>query len=422
MSILITSAKIVDNTSPHHLKVRNVLISKGKIEYIGTDLPKSLNVVNGKGCLLSPGLCDMQATYADPGLEHKEDLISGSNTALAGGFTDVALMPNTEPCIQKKNDIKYLTKNNKDSLVQIHPLGAISIDLKGEALTDMLDLADAGAVAFSDGLNPIWNTDLLLKSLQYVHNIDGLIIDRPEDKWLSLFGTMNEGVNSALLGMKGIPSLAEELAVTRDIEILNYTGGRLHLSNISTEKSVKLIQAAKKKGLKITCDVAAHQLIFNDSSVQGFDSNYKVSPPFRSPSDIKALLKGLQDGTIDVIVSSHQPHDQECKQLEFDMADFGIINQQTILPMLSNVSDVLGWDLLLDKLTNSPRNILKLDINTIAEGQNANLLLYNPKEKWQYREENNVSKSRNSPLLGHELTGKVKAVFNNSQFTLFDTN
>ena len=420
MTILITSVKIVDIKSPFHLKIRNVLINKGKIEYIGTDTPQSVQVLEGKGWLLAPGLCDMQATYADPGLEHKEDLLTGTTTALAGGFTDVALMPNTEPCIQKKNDIKYLTKNNKGSMVQLHPLGAISIDLKGESLTDMLDLADAGAVAFSDGLHPLWNTDLLLKSLQYIKNIDGLIIDRPEDKWLGLFGTMNEGVNSALLGMKGIPALAEELSVIRDIEILNYTGGRLHLSNISTERSVKLIQKAKKSGLNITCDVAAHQLIYDDSFVQKFDSNYKVSPPFRNPSDIKALLKGLQDGTIDAIVSSHQPHDQECKQLEFDMADFGIINQQTILPMLSKVSDTLGWDLILEKLTNSPRNILKIGTSTLAEGEMANLMLFNPKEKWQYTAANNTSKSQNSPLLGQELTGKVKAVFSNSQQILFD--
>ena len=419
MSVLITSAKIIDKTSSHHLKVRNVLISKGKIEHIGTENPKANQQVDGKGCLLSTGLCDLQATYEDPGNEHKEDLTSGSRTALAGGFTDVTLLPNTEPAIQKKNDIKYLTKDNKNSLVQLHPIGAISIDIKGEALTDMLDLAEAGAIAFSDGIRPMWNSDLLLKSLQYIKKIDGLVIDRPEDKWLGLFGTMHEGENSALLGMKGIPSLAEELAVARDIEILSYTKGRLHLSNISTKGAVKLIKKAKKKGLEITCDVAVHQLIYDDSYVQSFDANYKVSPPFRSKADINALLKGLQDGTIDAIVSSHQPHDQECKQLEFDMADFGIIGQQTTLPMLSNLADELGWDLILEKLTSGPRKVLKMNQEAIEEGVNANLMLFNPMEKWQYDIESNVSKSQNSPLFGQTLLGKVKAVFNNNKQVVF---
>lgn len=420
MSVLIASVKIIDNTSSHHLKVRNVLINKGKIEYLGSENPKAKELLNGKGCILAPGLCDLQANYNDPGNEHKEDLNSGIETAMAGGFTDVALIPNTQPSIQKKNDIKYLLKGNTSSLVQIHPIGAISIDLKGEALTDMLDLAEAGAVAFSDGLQPMWNSDLLLKSLQYIKKIDGLIIDRPEDKWLGLFGTMHEGDNSALLGMKGIPSLAEELAVSRDIDILDYTDGRLHISNISTEGSVNLIKKAKKRGLKITCDVAVHQLLYTDSSILSFDSNYKVSPPFRIASDIKALIKGLQDGTIDAIVSSHQPHDQECKKLEFDMAEFGIIGQQTVLPMLTQLSDTLSWELIFDKMTHQPRNILRLPVNSIEKDEMANLALFNPRESWKYNLDTNVSKSLNSPVLGQMLTGKVKAVFNQGKKVIFD--
>ncbi len=420
MSTLIKAVKIIDQKSKHHLKVRNVLIAKGRIEYIGNDAPKATKVLNGKGCYLSQGLCDLQATYADPGLEHKEDLESGMEAAMAGGFTEVVLLPNTEPAIQKKNDIKYITKANSSSLVQLHPIGAISIDLKGEALTDMLDLAKAGAIAFSDGLKPMWNSDLLLKSLQYIKKIEGLIIDRPEDKWLALFGTMNEGENSALLGMKGVPALAEELAVARDIDILGYTEGRLHLSNISTEGSVKLIKAAKKKGLNITCDVAAHQLVFDDSEVLSFDANFKVSPPFRRSTDCKALIKGLQDGTIDTIVSSHQPHDQECKQLEFDLADFGIIGQQTVLPMLATVAEQIGWELIIDKLTNQARAIIKLPIPEIKEGTNANLMLFNPGQSWEYNLASSKSKSQNSPLFGQTLKGKVLAVFNNGQQQIFN--
>jgi dihydroorotase len=419
MSTLITSVKIIDKNSSHHLKKRNVLINKGIIEYIGTDSPKGTQIIEGKDCLLAPGLCDLQATYTDPGEEHKEDLNSGIELAMSGGFTDVALLPNTSPSIQKKNDIKYITKGNTNSLVQLYPIAAISIDLNGEALTDMLDLFEAGAIAFSDGLKPMWNSDLLLKSLQYVKKIYGLVIDRPEDTWLALFGSMHEGENSALLGMKGIPSLAEELAVSRDIEILAYTDGRLHLSNISTEGAVKLIKNAKKRGLNLTCDVAAHQLIYTDASVISFDSNYKVRPPFRSTSDTKALIKGLQDGTIDAIASSHQPHDQECKQLEFDQADFGIIGQQTTLSMLSEIAETIGWELIIDKLSNQPRKILRLETHAIEEGNKANLMLFNPVEEWEFNATSNKSKSENSPLFGTTIKGKVKAVFNNSMQSLF---
>jgi dihydroorotase len=299
-------------------------------------------------------------------------------------------------------------------------MGTVSKDVKGEALTDMLDMTDAGAIAFSDGLIPLWNSDLLLKSLLYIKKVAGLIIDKPEDKWLALYGTMNEGEHSALLGMKGIPALAEELAVARDIEIAAYTKGRLHISNISTEGSVKLIRVAKKRGLHITCDVAAHQLVFNDSAVLSFDTNYKVNPPFRTPADCKALLKGLQDGTIDAIVSSHQPHDQECKQLEFDLADFGIIGQQTVLPMLADVANKIGWELIIDKLTNQARAIIKLPIPAIKEGTNANLMLFNPGHSWEYNFNSNKSKSQNSPLFGQTLKGKVMAVFNNGQQQIFN--
>lgn len=420
MTTLISSVKIVDKKSKHHLKVCNVLIAKGRIAYIGADIPKAANTINGEGCLLSQGLCDLQANYSDPGNEHKEDLASGANSAMAGGFTDVVLLPNTLPAIQKKNDIKYITKENAASLVQLHPMGAISIDLKGEALTDMLDLSEAGAIAFSDGLTPTWNSDLLLKSLQYIKKIDGLIIDKPEDKWLALFGTMNEGEHSALLGMKGIPALAEELALARDIDILAYTNGRLHISTISTQGSVKLIKQAKKKGLNITCDVAAHQLVYDDSTVLSFDANYKVSPPFRLSSDIKALTKGLQDGTIDAIVSSHQPHDLECKQLEFDKADFGIIGQQTVLPMLINVAKQIGWELIIDKLTDQARAIVRLPLYEIKEGNQANLMLFNPNQEWEYNLSSNTSKSQNSPLFGQILKGRVKAVFNNNKQHIFN--
>lgn len=419
MSVLITSAKIFDTSSKHHLKKRNLLVKNGKVAYIGSEAPNAAHTLEAKGCFVTPGLCDMQATYQDPGNEHKEDLESGRQVAEAGGFTDVVLLPNTTPPIQTKNDIKYITRGNVTSLVQLHAVGAISVDLKGESLTDMLDLANMGAVAFSDGLQPMWNADLLLKSLQYVTKINGLIIDRPEDKWLAMHGHMHEGHHSALLGLKGIPSLAEELAVARNLQLLEYTGGRLHLANISTAGAVKQLKNARKKGLQVTCDVAAHQLVYTDEQVLDFDANFKVSPPLRTAADTKALLKGLEEGTIDAIVSSHQPHDPESKQLEFDLADAGMINQQTILPMLAPVARQLGWELVFEKLTHGPRNLLNLPSASIQQGQPANLQVFNPAEKWTFDGATNRSKSQNSPLWQQELTGRVLAVFNNGHQTLF---
>jgi dihydroorotase len=413
MSVLITEVKILDTQSAHHRKTVNVLIKEGVISSIGASKPKASQVIDGKGAYLSPGWFDLQANFNDPGNEHKEDLVSGRKLAAAGGFTAVAVLPNTLPPIQTKNDVEYISRSNSKSLVQLFPIAAISKDLKGEDFTELHDLSTAGALAFSDGLAPLWNTDLLRKSILYVQKFNGLVIDRPEEHWLSQFGVMNEGVNSALLGMKGIPHLSEEIIVDRDIKILQYTGGRLHLSNLSSAKSVSAVRKAKKKGLKITCDVAIHQLLYTDDKVLDFDSNYKVSPPLRSKQDINGLIKGLKDGTIDAIVSSHQPQDEENKKLEYDLAADGMANMQVMLPMLSMLVKELPIDLLIEKLTIGPRSVVGLDQPKIVKGEQANLTLFNTKTQWEFDSKTNQSKSQNSPLFGKRLSGKVMAVFNN---------
>jgi dihydroorotase len=413
MSTLILEAKILDPHSPFHKKKANILIKDNVISYIGSNRPKADRIIDYKGCTITPGWLDLQANFCDPGLEQKEDLNTGRKVAMAGGFTQVAVLPNTMPVIQSKNDIEYIKRHNASSLVQLLPIAAISKDLEGTEFTEILDLEAAGAVAFSDGLLPLWNTDLLRKSLQYVQKFEGLVIDRPQEKWLSQFGVMNEGVNSALLGMKGVPALAEEVSVARDIQILEYTGGKLHLSNLSSSKSVALVRKAKKKGLPITCDVAIHQLIYSDDAVLDFDATYKVSPPFRTKSDINSLLKGLKDGTIDAIVSAHQPQDEENKKLEFDYAANGMNNMQVVLPLLNMLKKDIPFDLLISKITAGPRSILTIGQPIIEKGGIANLTLFNPNEKWTFNTDSNESKSVNSPLFGKELTGKVKAVFNN---------
>ena len=416
MSVLISEAKILDPQSTYHRKKANILIKDGIISYIGDRKQKADVTIDASGATLSPGWFDLSACFGDPGNEHKEDLDSGREVAMAGGFTEVAVLPNTNPPVQTKNDVEYLKRSNHKSLVQLLPIAAISKNLKGEDFTEIIDLKEAGAVAFSDGLVPIWHTDLLRKSMLYVQKFDGLIIDRPEEKWLSQFGVMNESINSALVGMKGIPSVGEEIAINRDLKVLEYTGGKLHLSNISTAESVKLIRRAKKNGLKVTCDVVAHQLIYTDDEVNKFDAVYKVNPPLRTEKDIRALIKGLNDGTIDAIVSGHQPQDEENTKLEYDLAADGMNNMQVVLPLLNMLKDELSIDLILDKLTAGPRNILGLKNPIIEKGELANLTLFHPRRKWSFDAETNKSKSENSPLLGHEVTGKVLAVFNNGHF------
>jgi dihydroorotase len=414
MKILIQSPEIIDPNSPFHQKVKNVLINNGKIAEIGDKNYAADKVIKAEGMKLSVGWFDLGTFIGDPGLEHKEDLESGVRAAAAGGFTEIAMLPNTAPAIQSKNEISYITRGNDNRLVQVHPLASVTINNKGEELTEMIDLHEAGAVAFTDGLKPIWHTDILLKSLQYVQKFNGVLIDHPEDTWLNKFGQMHEGVNSTRLGLKGMPRIAEEIAVGRHLELLNYAGGRLHLSRVSTAKSVDLIKSAKRK-LNVSCDITAYQALLDDSLLFDFDTNYKVNPPLRERNDIDALVKALKDGTIDVICSGHLPHDDESKNLEFDLADFGIINLQTFAANLVSLSKSVEWDVLLEKVTIGPRQILNREIPTIAEEARANLTLLDPNRTWRLDEKTNFSKSKNSPWLGKELKGKAVAVFNNNR-------
>ncbi|MDH5476174.1 MAG: dihydroorotase [Cyclobacteriaceae bacterium] len=412
MDILIKSVRIIDQKSAYHNKEVDVLVSKGKIKKIGTIEDASSKTIEAKGMILSVGWFDMRANFCDPGLEYKEDLFTGMEAASAGGFTGVALLPNTKPVIQSKNDIKYIYARTAENIVDVYPMGAVTIDTKGEDFTEMIDLHEAGAIAFTDGEQPLWQSDILLKSLQYLEKFKGLLINKPEEKRLNMFGHMNEGVNSTILGMKGMPKLGEELMINRDLSLLEYAGGRLHLSQLSTVESIAQVRAAKKKGLNVTCDVAAFQALFDDSALNTFDTNYKVNPPFREKEDINAIIKGLKDGTIDVIVSSHTPHDEESKKLEFDLADFGITGLQTVAHSIQELAKKVDLPLLIEKLTTSPRNLLGLPHPEIAEGENANLTLFAPELEWTFDSATNKSKSVYSPYFGKTLRGKAVAVFN----------
>ncbi len=418
MKYLIQNVEIIDSQSTLHHQRKDILIEDGIISLIqdANSIPvKDYQLISASHLKLSIGWFDMRANFKDPGYEHQETLSSGCQSAMYGGFTEVALLPNTHPVVQSKNEIAYLKSHNAKHLVEIYPIAAVSLDTKCKDLTEMYDLHEAGAIAFSDGEKPVWNSDILVKTLQYLQMFDGLLINKAEDLMLTQFGTMNEGIESVKLGLKGMPALAEEMMIRRDLDFLEYAGGKIHFSMISSWKSVELVREAKKKGLNVSCDIAAHQIAFDDGHLKDFDTNFKVNPPFRSQKDIEALIKGLDDGTIEVVVSDHLPLDEESKNLEFDLAEFGIIGIQTIFPVINTYGSTLSLEKIIEKITCNPRRLLKIPMPRIEEGQMANLTLFDAEKEWVLEKNELQSKSKNTPFLNKKLKGKVIAVFNKKQ-------
>ncbi len=409
MEYLFKNVLLLDKFSPLYEKNVNLHIKNGVITQL---TPSNIDVAVSENCeifiensaennaCVSVGWLDMRANFR----ELAEDFYSGQLSAQAGGFTEVCILPTISPPTQHSHLVKAITQQS--NLVKLHAIGGLTLDNKGKELTDMIDLHFAGAKAFSDGEHAIWHTDILLKSLQYTQYFNGLVIQRPEDSYLNAFGQMHEGITSTKLGFKGMPRIAEEIIIQRDLEILKYVGGRLHFSLISTKKSVELIREAKKQGLNISCDICSHQLAFIDEILADFDTYHKVNPPFRENSDIEALKEGLQDGTIDVIVSDHQPHSLEQKQVEYDLAPFGIIGLETAFSVTKMYSG-LNISQILDKIVYNPRKLLGLDFPKIAIGEKANITCFLPDEKWIFNKNTKKSKAENSPFFGKELNGKV---------------
>ncbi len=419
MKVLLQAALIYQSASPFHLQRQNILIENGIITYIGPDKQEADRTIAMDGLCVSAGWVDMHSFVGEPGLEHKEDLESLMAAAAAGGFTEVLCLPNTEPIVQSKGAINYIRSRSENLPVTLLPAAALTVDAQGKDLTEMIDLQQAGAVAFTDGVKPLQGADVLLKALQYVQIFDGLLMNKPEHTRLTEHGQMHEGQASTRLGMKGIPALAEEVMVTRDLQLLNYTGGRLHFSLISTAASIEHIRRAKAEGLQVTCDVASYQAAFTDETILPFDTNYKVAPPFRSQSDVDAIKEGLKDGTIDAFVSAHMPHDTEAKNLEFDLADFGITNLETAYAVANtSLSHALDTETIVAKFTMGPRNVLRLPEPQIEVGQVANLTLFHPDLTWTPAPENSKTKSKNSPFYGQELKGKALGIINKGQIVL----
>lgn len=420
MNLLVKGAIIVDPNSEFNQKTVDIRIEQGKIAAIAKRLDplKDEEIFEAKGSIISPGFFDLNCVIGDPGLETKEDIETGTAAAKAGGFTGIAVLPSTKPVVHSKAEVEYIVNRAKGNLVAVHPIGAISRDVDGKELAELFDMKLAGAVAFSDGSKAIADDGFVSRALQYALGFDGLLFLHPENKSIAGKAQVNESKNNVLLGMKGIPALAEEMQISRDIFLAGFHDAPIHISNISTAGAVALIKKAKKDGLKITCDVAAHQLVFTEEELNDFNSNYKVKPPLRGKKDQQALLAGIKDGTIDAISSQHRPHEIEFKDVEFEIAAFGMIALQTVLPLLLKAG--LDANQIAEKLAIAPRRILKLAIPTIAKGAEANFVIYHPTKNWMYNASTNWSKSANSPLFGRELTGKVQLVCNNKLYHRYE--
>lgn len=418
MNLLLTGVTIADPNSKFNQQQTDVRVEQGRITAIGSKLAtKGEKTIDGTGCVLSPGFFDLNCAIGDPGFETREDIATATAAAKAGGFTGLAVLPHTKPVVHSKAEVAYIVNKAKGNLVDVLPVGAISQDLEGKELAELYDMKQAGAVAFSDGNKPITDDGFMSRALQYAKGFDGLLMVYPENKSIAGKSQINESPNSVLLGMKGLPALAEEMHISRDIFLAAYHDAPVHISNISTAGSVALIKKAKKDGLKISCDVAAHQLVFTEELLADFDSNYKVKPPLRGKADAKALLAGLKDGTIDAVSSQHRPHEIEAKDVEFEIAAYGIIALQTVLPLLLKAGLDAGQ--IASRLSVNPRQLLGLSVPVIAEGAEANFTLYHPTEVWMYNANSNFSKSANSPLMNKKLTGKVKLVYNNNQLEVY---
>lgn len=422
MNALIKSATIINKNSTFNGKVVDILIEKGIIKKIATSIKNTENFqeIKAKDLHVSIGWFDFRANFCDPGFEYKEDLNSGLKAAAKGGFTGVLVMPSTYPVIDTKSGIEYIINKTKNNIVNAYPAGALSVKCEGNEMAEMYDMHSAGAVAFTDNKKSLNNPGLLTRALLYNQSFNGLVMDFPNDKSLFNNGQINEGITSTRLGLKGIPAIAEELMVIRDLFLAEYCNATIHLTNITTKKSVQLIKEAKAKGLKVTADTNSYHLLLDETELETFDSNLKVLPPLRTKEDIKALIKGIKEGVIDVICSDHTPQDIENKQCEFDHSKFGMINLQTSFAAMNTaLNGKVTLAELIATITTKPRTILKLEVPKLEVGEMANLTLFSPTTTTTFETTDLISKSKNTPLVGKKLMGKIYGVVNQNKLEMF---
>ena len=417
MSLLLNSVTVSDTTSKYFNSKVNILIdSKGIIKKISKNKisDKVKKVVDLEGFYISESWFDFNANFCDPGYEYKENLKSGVHVAINSGFLDVLITPNTNPIIQTKADVSYIQEKSLNNFCKIHPSAAISKNFNGKDLNDIIDLHNSGVKAFTNSYSCKESSEMIMNSLLYLNQIDTLLITKPKDRSFS-DGVVNNGYYSNTVGLKGIPRISESIAVERDLSILEYVGGKIHFSGISTKESVSIIRNAKTKKLNVTCDVPIHNLILDDSNVVSFDPNYKVDPPLRTKDDIDALIEGINDGTIDIIASHHEPQDIDTKKCEFEKANFGVISLQTFFSNIVQLSRKIPLENLIKTFSTNPKKILGVETYSVVEGSKASFTVFDPDGSWDYNENSNLSKSINSPWLNWSLKGKVKAVIKDNR-------
>lgn len=406
MDIVIKNVRILGS------ELASLIIRNGIIEAVGSNLavPEGMPVWEpGGNAWVSPGWFDAGVQGCDPGFEHREDLSSVVQAAAVGGFTGIAVLPNTLPPLHSKAEVLYVRNKTAHEAVKVWPIGAISSEIAGKNLAELYDMASAGAIAFTDGALPVQDVGLLLRALDYARAFDGLVINAPHHKTLASGGQVHEGLMSTQLGMKGIPALAEEVMVQRDISLLEYSGGRLHLHVVSTAKSVELIRKAKRSGLRLSASVAAANICFTDEQLADFDAQWKLMPPLRSENDRQALIEGLLDGTLDFICSNHSPWDEEAKNLEFPYAEFGMSAIETVFAICRTiVGNQIPLEILIEKISKGPREVLGIPMPVIQPGHQAELTIFDPEGTFVFQQTR--SRSRNNPFLGMELTGKILGI------------
>ena len=415
MTIVIKNGRVIDPANGLD-EPKDLLIQKGRIKAlespgnISFDTGEKPSIIDAKGCVVSPGLIDMHVHFREPGFEYKETITSGCQSAAAGGFTSVAVMPNTNPV----NDTRAVTEHilslaRAEGIINVYPIAAITQKLEGERLSEMADLKDAGAIAFSDDGRPVMNNELMRRAFEYSKMFKLPLIQHSEMLDLTEGGCMNEGMVSTELGLKGMPAEAEDIMVYRDIALLEKTGGRLHVAHISSKNSVDLVRQAKSRGLSVTCEVAPHHFTLTDEAVRGYNTNTKMSPPLRAIDDVEAIKEGLRDGTIDIIATDHAPHDIADKQVEYQNACFGIVGLETALPLSLKLVDekILSMGDVIKKLTSAPADIFNLKAGSLSLGNEADILIFNPSLEYSIDISKFHSKSKNSPFDGWKVKGKV---------------
>jgi len=420
MNILLKSVNISDPSSSHYNSIKDILISDGKIKSIEDNIEsknKKFKIIDCKGKHLSQGWVDLKADFCDPGNEYKETIESGLKAAAAGGYTHVCVLPSTNPFVDGKTQVEYILRKSESSLTKAHPIGSITKKGKGKELSEMYDMNLSGTRLFSDDLNEV-STGMLSRSLLYSKNINATIISLPKESSLSNQTIVNEGLASLKTGLKGDPSISEEIEIEKNLSVLQYTQGKLHLTGISTKKGVEKIKKAKTEGANLTASVNIMNVLFDENEVLNFDTNFKIIPPLRTKEDKEALLKGLKDGTIDAIDSDHRPHEQDEKDVDFQTASFGCIQLQTTFAAF-NTFFPKNTALFIEAVSIKAKNTAQIKEQAIEVGNEVDATLYDPQKEWKMEKKEILSKSFNTPFLNKNLKGKVCAVFRGNKILEF---